>query len=36
MTRFDEALMTYLGRKADRSVMEYHTFQQSLRELIQS
>ena len=31
---FGDALMSYLGKKADRSVMEYATFQQSLRELI--
>ena len=31
---FGDALMAYLGRKADRSVMEYETFQQCLRELL--
>ena len=30
---FGESLMVYLGRKADRSVLEYQAFQQSLREL---
>ena len=30
---FGDSLMTFLGRKVDRSVMEYTTFQQSLREL---
>ena len=28
-SEFGEALMTYLGRKADRSIMEYTIFQQS-------
>ena len=32
---FGDTLMTYLGRKANRSVMEYDTFKQSLRELSQ-
>jgi hypothetical protein len=31
--QFGEALMSYLGRKADRSIIKYTTFQQSLREL---
>merc|ERR1712010_39749 len=30
---FAEALMSYLGRKSDRSIMNYESFQQSLREL---
>ena len=32
---FAEALMFYLGRKADRSMMEYATFQKCLKELAQ-
>ena len=32
---FGDALMAYLGKKVDRNVMEYETFQQSLRELTQ-
>ena len=32
---FGDALMCYLGRKAERSTMEYTTFQHSLRELAQ-
>ena len=31
---FGEALMVYLGRKADRTLMEYTTFQNKLRELV--
>ena len=30
---FGESLMCYLGRKADRAVMEYQTFQATLREI---
>ena len=30
---FGESLMSYLGRKSDRSTMNYESFQQSLREL---
>ena len=30
---FAEALMSYLGRKSDRSIMNYESFQQSLKEL---
>jgi hypothetical protein len=29
---FGEALMAYLGRKADRGIMDYSSFQQSLRD----
>ena len=32
-SEFADALMAYLGRKADRCIMEYETFQQCLREL---
>ena len=31
-----DALMIFLGKKVDRSAMEYDTFQQSLRELAQT
>jgi hypothetical protein len=31
---FGESLMSYLGRKADRTVSEYTTFQRSLREVV--
>ena len=33
--KFGYSLMAYLGKKADRNIMEYVTFQQSLRELTQ-
>ena len=32
-TEFGESLMSYLGKKAERIVMDYSKFQQSLREL---
>ena len=31
---FSESLMSYLGRKADRTVSEYTSFQRSLREVV--
>ena len=31
---FGESLMAYLGRKAERTVSEYCTFQRSLREVV--
>ena len=31
---FGISLMCYLGKKADRTVMRYQTFQPSLRELV--
>ena len=30
---FGESLMSYLGRKANRAVMEYQTFKETLREM---
>ena len=30
-----DALMSYLGRKSDRSILRYELFQQSLRDLAQ-
>ena len=33
---FGDALMIFLGKKVDRSAMDYDTFQQSLRELAQT
>ena len=32
-TEFGEALMVFLGKKADRSIMEYSAFQNSLTKL---
>ena len=32
---FADALMSYLGRKSDRSILRYELFQQSLRDLAQ-
>ena len=31
---FGESLMAYLGKKADRTVSEYSSFQRSLREVV--
>ena len=33
-SEFGDALMTFLGKKVDRSITEYIVFQQSLRELV--
>ena len=33
-SEFGEALAVYLGRKADRSLMEYTCFNSKLRELV--